>query len=87
MAFEFNTAVVLKSSVFWNITYSSALKASRRFGRLCRLHIQGRENKPKTKPASSDEYVKQEPSTKQWQVELLGPFLTPKAEAIYLHGN
>jgi hypothetical protein len=32
----------MKSSVFWDITPCSPLKANRRFGGTCRLHLQGR---------------------------------------------
>jgi hypothetical protein len=34
--------VVMKSSVFWDITPCSRLKVNRRFGETCRLHIQSR---------------------------------------------
>jgi hypothetical protein len=36
------TAVVMKSSVFWDITPFSPLKVNRRFGGTRRLHVQGR---------------------------------------------
>jgi hypothetical protein len=39
---EVLTAVVMKSTVFWGITLCNPLKANRRFGGTCRLHIQGR---------------------------------------------
>jgi hypothetical protein len=42
VGFEVLTAVVMKSSVFWDITPCSPLKVSRRFGWTCRLHLQGR---------------------------------------------
>jgi hypothetical protein len=35
-------AVVIKRSVFWNITPCNLLEVNRRFGRTCRLHLQGR---------------------------------------------
>jgi hypothetical protein len=35
-------AVVVKSSVVWDITPCSALNVNRRFGGTCRLHLQGR---------------------------------------------
>jgi hypothetical protein len=38
--FEVLTAVVMKSSVFWDITPRSPLKVNRRFGEAYRLHIQ-----------------------------------------------
>jgi hypothetical protein len=41
--FEVLTAVVMKSSVFWDITTCSPLKVSRRFGGTCNLHL--RESK------------------------------------------
>jgi hypothetical protein len=40
--FEVLTAVVTKSSVFWDITPSIPLKLNRHFGGTCRLHLQGR---------------------------------------------
>jgi hypothetical protein len=40
--FEVLTAVVMKSSIFWDITMCSPLKVNRRFGRICRLHLEGR---------------------------------------------
>jgi hypothetical protein len=39
---EVPTAVVMNSSVFWDITQCSPLKANRRFRRTCRPHLQGR---------------------------------------------
>jgi hypothetical protein len=39
--FEVLTAVVTTSFVFWDITSCSPLKVIRRFGGVCRLHIQG----------------------------------------------
>jgi hypothetical protein len=38
---EVLTSVVMNSSVFWDITVYSLLKAKRRFGGTCRLHLQG----------------------------------------------
>jgi hypothetical protein len=35
-------AVVMKNSIFWDITSCSLLKVNRRFGGACRLHLQGR---------------------------------------------
>jgi hypothetical protein len=40
--FEVLTAVVMKSSIFWDITPCSPLKFSRHFGGTYRLHLQGR---------------------------------------------
>jgi hypothetical protein len=41
VGFEVLTAVVMKISIFWNITSCSPSKANRRLGRTCRLHLQG----------------------------------------------
>jgi hypothetical protein len=40
--FEVLTAVVMKSSAFWDTTSCSPMKFNRRFGGTCRLHFQGR---------------------------------------------
>jgi hypothetical protein len=40
--FEVRTAMVMKSSIFWDITPCSSLKVNLCFGGTCRLHIQGR---------------------------------------------
>jgi hypothetical protein len=40
--FQVLTAVVMKSSIFWDITPSSLLKVNRRFGGTCYLHFQVR---------------------------------------------
>jgi hypothetical protein len=42
VGFEVLRAVVMKCSIFWDITTCSPLKINRRFGGICRLHIQGR---------------------------------------------
>jgi hypothetical protein len=34
--------VVIRSSIFWDVTQCSPLKVNRRVGRTCRLHLQGR---------------------------------------------
>jgi hypothetical protein len=39
--FEVLTGVVMKSTIFWDITPCSPLKVNRRFGGTCRLHLQG----------------------------------------------
>jgi hypothetical protein len=39
---EVLTAVVMKSSMFWDITPCSQLKVNRRFTGTCHLHLQGR---------------------------------------------
>jgi hypothetical protein len=36
------TAVVMKSSILWDITLRSPLKVNQRFGGTCHLHLQGR---------------------------------------------
>jgi hypothetical protein len=40
VGFEVFTAVVLKSSFFWDMTPCSALSGTRRFGATYRLHLQ-----------------------------------------------
>jgi hypothetical protein len=42
VGFEVLTAVVMKSTNFWDISPCSPLKVNRRFGRTYRLHLQGR---------------------------------------------
>jgi hypothetical protein len=42
VGFEVFTAVVMKSSIFWDVTRYSLLKCNRRFGGTYRLHLQGR---------------------------------------------
>jgi hypothetical protein len=46
IGFEVLTAVVMKGSIFWDITLCSPLKVNRRFGRVSSLHIQRRRKKP-----------------------------------------
>jgi hypothetical protein len=41
VGFDVLTAVLTESSVFWDRTQCSLLKANRRFGGSCRLHLQG----------------------------------------------
>jgi hypothetical protein len=41
VGFEVPTAVVMKSSIFWDITPCSPLKVNWCFGGTCRLHLQG----------------------------------------------
>jgi hypothetical protein len=43
VACEVFAAVVMNSPVFWDIRPCGPLKVSRRFGRTCRLHLQGRK--------------------------------------------
>jgi hypothetical protein len=42
IGFEVLTAVVMKNSVFWDLTLCSPFKVNQHFGRTCRLHLQGR---------------------------------------------
>jgi hypothetical protein len=42
VGFEVLTPMVMKSSIFFDITPCSQLKVNRRFGRTCRPHLQGR---------------------------------------------
>jgi hypothetical protein len=42
--FKVFTAVVMKSTIFWDITPCSLLSVNRRFGGTYRLHLQGRRN-------------------------------------------
>jgi hypothetical protein len=42
VGFEILRAVILKSSIFWDIMPCIPLKINRRFGETCRLHLQGR---------------------------------------------
>jgi hypothetical protein len=41
LGFEVLTAVVMKSTIFWDITACSPLKANRRYGGIYCLHLQG----------------------------------------------
>jgi hypothetical protein len=45
VGFEVLTAVVMKSTIFWNITPCSPLSVNRRFGGTYRLHLQDRKSK------------------------------------------
>jgi hypothetical protein len=51
VGFEVLTAVVMKSSIFCDITPCCPLKANRRFEGACCLHLQGPRDKPSTKLA------------------------------------
>jgi hypothetical protein len=42
VGFEVFTAVVMKSTIFWDMTLCSPLSCNRRFGGTYRLHLQGR---------------------------------------------
>jgi hypothetical protein len=43
VGFEVLTAVVMKSTTFWNITQCTLFKVNRSFGGTCRLHLHGRK--------------------------------------------
>jgi hypothetical protein len=45
IGFEVLTAVVIKSTIFWDITPCSPLSVNRRFGGTHRFHLQGVKNK------------------------------------------
>jgi hypothetical protein len=49
--FEVLTPVVMKSTIFWDITPRSPLRVNRRFGGTYCLHLQGRRNKLSKKSA------------------------------------
>jgi hypothetical protein len=51
LGFEVFTAVVMRSTIFWDITPCSPLSVNRRFGGAYCLHLQGRRNKFSKKPA------------------------------------
>jgi hypothetical protein len=51
VGFEVLTAVVIKSSIFWDIAAYSPLKIYQRFGGTCRLYLQDRKHKLSKKPA------------------------------------
>jgi hypothetical protein len=42
VGFEVLAAVVMKTSILWDIMLCSLLKVNRPFGGICRLHLQGR---------------------------------------------
>jgi hypothetical protein len=43
LGFEVLTAVVMKGTIFWDVTPFSPLSANRRFGGTYRLHLKGRK--------------------------------------------
>jgi hypothetical protein len=51
VGFEILTAVVVKNTIFWDITPCIPLSVNRRFGGTYRLHLQGQKNKLSKKPA------------------------------------
>jgi hypothetical protein len=56
VGFEVLTAVVMKSTIFWDITPCIPLSVRRRFGGTYRLHLQGRNHKLSKKPAVRAEF-------------------------------
>jgi hypothetical protein len=63
VGFEVLTAVVMKSSIFWDITSCSPLKVNRCFGESCSLHLQGRgmsraRNQRETRWQASDMFLR-----------------------------
>jgi hypothetical protein len=42
VGFEVLTAMIMKSSIFWNVTPSSPLKVNLHSGGTCHFHLQGR---------------------------------------------
>jgi hypothetical protein len=52
VGFEALTAVVMTSTIFWDITPCIPLSVNRRFGGTYRLHLQGRKNKFSKKPTA-----------------------------------
>jgi hypothetical protein len=50
VGFEVLTAVVMKSTIFWDITPCSPLSVNRRFGGTYLLHLRCRKNKLSKKP-------------------------------------
>jgi hypothetical protein len=51
VGFDVLTAVVMKSTIFWDTTPCSPLSVNRRFGVTHHLHLQDRKNKLSKKPA------------------------------------
>jgi hypothetical protein len=43
IGFEVLTAMVMKSTIFWDITLCNPLSVNRRFGVTYRLHLQGKK--------------------------------------------
>jgi hypothetical protein len=50
VGFEVLTAVVMKSTIFWDISTCSPLSVNRLFGGIYCFHLQGRKNKPNKNP-------------------------------------
>jgi hypothetical protein len=61
------TAVVMKSSAFWNITPPSPLKVNRLFRGTCRLHLQCRKiSQARNKREAGDKHVPHLPPPSCW---------------------
>jgi hypothetical protein len=67
---EVLTAVVMKNSVFWDITLCSLLKVKGRFGEIYRLHLQ----EPRVNRAR---YQRTAPLATRFHAILLGLFFNP----------
>jgi hypothetical protein len=66
LEFEVLTAIVMKSSLFWDIMPCYPLKFNRRFGRTCRHHLRGRRINQSREPAWSRQQVTWPPGWSQW---------------------
>jgi hypothetical protein len=59
VGFKVLTAVVMESTIFWDITPCSPLKINRRLGGKCRLRLQGRRiSRGKTSGKAGREILK-----------------------------
>jgi hypothetical protein len=61
VGFEVLTAVIMRNSVFWDITPFSSLQFNQRSGEICRLHLQGTKIKQETsmeQVAGSDGFLR-----------------------------
>jgi hypothetical protein len=67
--FEVLTAVVMKSSIFWDVTPCSLLKVNQRFGGRCRHHLQGRRKSRARNQLDSG----RNQLDSGWQAELFDP--------------
>jgi hypothetical protein len=72
VGFEVFTSVVMKSTLFWDITPSSALKVNRSFGRILSSPSSGSNTEPIKKPECS-----------RYQAELLSYSSTLKMETTF----
>jgi hypothetical protein len=71
VGFEVLTAVVMKSSVFWDITPCSPLKVNRHFGGTYRLHLQN------IRISKQEASVKQVANRREMQTRKSVPFGSP----------